>query len=129
MSDGSATLFVRLGGSSKLRDVIDDFVARIFRDVMIGFLFKGKSKERIRELEYRFAAVHLGAPDIQYTGRPLGEAHAASPISSGHFARRKKILEETLTDHGVDPDVIAAWLAHVESLRALVVRPTDACGA
>lgn len=114
------TDFERVGGAEGLRAIIDDFCARVFRDVMIGFLFDGKNQRRIVEMEYRHAAEHLGGP-IAYTGRSMREAHARSPIMGGMFLRRRKILENTLHDHHVDADVIARWLAVVDSLRAQVL--------
>lgn len=115
------TSFERIGGEPALRAIIDDFVDRIFEDVMIGFFFRRASKERIKAMEYQHAAEHLGAP-VRYEGRPLREAHAAHRIFGGHFERRKKILSDVLRAHRVPDDVHEAWLAHVESLRAHVTK-------
>lgn len=123
----ASTDFARLGGASGLRAIIDDFLAQVFADGMIGFLFAAAPKARIREMEYRYAAAHLGGPDT-YDGRALDEAHRASPISGGHFMRRRQILLETLRAHGAPEDVIARWLAHVDAQRALVLgHHVDAC--
>lgn len=120
--------FERLGGEAGLRPIIDDFVARTTRDLMIGFLFARVSVARLNELEYRYAAEHLGAP-VTYNGRPLREAHKSSPISSGHFGRRTMILRETLARHGVPDDIAARWLAHIEAQRGEIVGHfEDACG-
>lgn len=121
------TDFARLGGAAGLRAIIDDFMAQVFADGMIGFLFAAAPKARIRELEFRYAAAHLGGPD-SYDGRPLGEAHRASPISGGHFMRRRQILLETLRAHRAPEDVTGRWLAHVDAQRALVLgHHVDAC--
>lgn len=46
----------------------------------------------------------------------------------GQFNRRLKILERTLEDHGVDPEVRRIWLAHNEKLRAQITRDaSDEC--
>ena len=125
-ADGSD--FARLGGERGLRAIIDDFMTRVFADVMIGFLFAAAPKARIREMEFRYAAAHLGGPTA-YDGRPLDEAHRASPISSGHFARRRQLLDETLSAHAVPDDIRQRWLAHVDAQRALVLAShVDACG-
>ncbi len=108
--------FERLGGEPALRAIIDDFVDRIFDDIMIGFFFRRASRERIKEMEYQHAAEHLGGP-VRYGGRPLRAAHSAHQIFGGHFERRKKILSDVLTEHGVAEDIARAWLAHTESLR------------
>lgn len=115
------TLFDELGGEPVLRKIVDRFVDRVFDDVMIGFFFRNADRERIKQKEYEFAARHLGA-DIEYTGRPIAEAHAAHPIMGGQFMRRLKILEETLREHGVPDAVREHWLAHTEKLRSAVTR-------
>src|SRR5512134_2062353 len=98
-------------GPERLRAVIEDFYSRIFGDVMIGFLFEGKDRQRLIDKEYEMTAKFLGA-DIAYTGKPLREAHARSPILGGHFERRLELLRQTLAAHAVDPEVVTAWIDH-----------------
>ena len=102
-----------------LRAIIADFVDRVFDDVMIGFMFRRASRERLREMEYQHAAEHLGGP-VRYEGRGLREAHAAHRIMGGQFERRKKILADVLVAHQIEVDVRDRWVAHVESLRGMV---------
>lgn len=111
------TAFERIGGEPALRVIIDDFVARVTSDVMIGFFFARVDRARLARMEYEHAAAHLGA-GIAYTGRPLQAAHAAHRIMGGHFARRRELLRQTLVRHAVPDDVIAEWLAHVDALRS-----------
>lgn len=113
--------YQRLGGEPALRAIIDDFVDRAFDDMMIGFFFRNADRARVKDKEFELASSFLGGPH-QYTGRPLREAHAAHPIMGGQFARRRKILEETLQAHGAPEDVIARWLAHTDRLRGQVTR-------
>ncbi|MGF1469748.1 MAG: group 1 truncated hemoglobin [Sandaracinaceae bacterium] len=115
----SPSAFDRLGGEARLRPIIDAFVDRVFDDVMIGFFFRRASRERIKELEYQHAAEHLGGP-VTYRGRPLDVAHRPHRIFGGQFARRMRILEQVLEEHGVPDDVREAWLAHTASLRPLI---------
>lgn len=109
-------------GADKLRAVITDFYDRVFRDVMIGFMFAGKDKQHLIDREWEFAANFLGAPDVKYTGRPLRTAHANHTIFGGHFERRLQILKETMRDHAVDTDVQASWIDHTNALRAQITR-------
>lgn len=117
----NTSLFEQLGGDQRLRQIIDCFVDRIFADAMIGFFFSRASKERIKAKEYEFAAAHLGG-GVEYTGRPLANAHAAHPIQGGQFQRRLQILREVLDEFEVPEPVRAHWIAHTESLRSLVTR-------
>lgn len=112
--------FEELGGMDRLRTLMDDFVSRVFDDVMIGFLFRNASRERVAQMETLFAARMLGAQGIEYPGKSIREAHAPHPIMGGQFMRRQTLLKQTLEHHGVDPAIVSRWLAHNESLRHLV---------
>lgn len=114
-------LYDKIGGD-KLRAVITDFYARVFADVMIGFMFQGRDRHHLIEREWEFVANFLGAPDVKYTGRPMRTAHAQHTIFGGHFERRLQILRETMRDHAVDPDVQAAWIEHTQALRSQITR-------
>jgi hemoglobin len=105
------SLYEQLGGESKLREVIDAFVDRVFDDLMIGFFFASADKARIKQFEFQHASELLGGP-AAYAGRPLRQAHAAHPIRGGHFARRMEILRQVLAAHGVPPEVQQHWIDH-----------------
>jgi truncated hemoglobin YjbI len=118
------SLFEQLGAEPKLRAIVDDFVDRCFDDMMIGFLFTRAERTRIKRFEYEHAAKHLGAP-VEYGGRALDEAHRAHRIFGGQFDRRRQILIETLHDHDTPQEVLDAWIAHQDSLRALITKDSD----
>ena len=113
------SLFEKLGGESRLREIMDTFVDRVFADRMIGFFFRNADRRRIKELEYQLAAKFLGAA-VEYKGRPLGRAHANHPIMGGHFARRRQIFKETLDLYEVPDAIKDALLRHTDSLRAQI---------
>jgi len=115
-----APLFAKIGGAA-LRAVIVDFYKRVFADVMIGFMFAGKDRAHLIEREWELISALLGA-GTKYTGMPMRTAHGKHTIFGGHFERRMQILRETLRDHAVDAEVVAAWLAHSEALRAQITR-------
>lgn len=110
------SLYEKLGGESRLRDIIDTFVDRVFADRMIGFFFRNADRRRIKELEFQLAAGFLGA-EIEYRGRPLEKVHANHPIMGGHFARRRQILSETLDFFEVPDEIKSAILQHTDALR------------
>lgn len=119
----SPTLLERLGGPEALRAIIDDFIDRVTGDIMIGFHFQRVDKTKLKQREYEFAAGHLGGAE-EYTGRPLRSAHAAHRVLGGQFNRRLVLLEQTLRDHDVDPDVIRHWVEHNASLREQITSDT-----
>ena len=114
------TDYERLGGEEGLSAIMEDFVARVFSDVMIGFFFRNASQERITKMETLFAARMLGGKEVKYTGKSIRDAHAAHPIMGGQFMRRQVILRQTLEDHQVPTEIINRWLQHNESLRGQV---------
>ena len=75
------SLFEKIGGD-RLREVLTDFYDRLFSDVMIGFMFKGKDKARLIQKEWELTARMLGA-DVEYEGRGIREVHAPLPIMGG----------------------------------------------
>ena len=124
----SSALFNKIG-SAELRAVITDFYSRVFRDVMIGFMFEGKDRQHLIDREYELVGALLGAPGVTYTGRPMRTAHAQHTIFGGHFERRLQILREVLAEHSIDADVRQAWIDHTLSLRSQITRDTGSeCG-
>jgi hemoglobin len=113
------TLFDHIGADA-LRAVITDFYDRVFADVMIGYMFTGKDKQRLIDLEWELTARFLGGPH-RYTGRPMRDAHAPLRIFGGQFDRRLQLLRNTLADHRIEPAVADAWIDHQIALRDLVV--------
>jgi hemoglobin len=118
------TLFDKIG-PERLRAVIVEFYDRVFADVMIGFHFAGKDKQRLIDKEYELAARMLGASHIPYTGKPMREVHAGHAILGGQFDRRRKILEDVLIAQGVDAEVRETWIAHTNAMRAQITPDKD----
>jgi hemoglobin len=107
-------------GPAKLRAVLTEFYARIYADVMIGFMFQGIARQHLIDREYELTAALLGAPGAAYTGRPMRTAHAPHRIFGGQFERRLQILRETLRDHEVAAEVQQAWIDHQLALRSQI---------
>ncbi|MDX2021054.1 MAG: hypothetical protein SF187_12510 [Deltaproteobacteria bacterium] len=122
MQTQTPSLFERAGGEPVVRPVIRDFVAQMYRDIMIGFFFRGIDEAHLVEREYEFTARFLGAQAVSYGGQPIKAAHSRHLINDGQFARRRQILLEAMIKHGVPEDVRAAWLAHVDEFKAVVVQ-------
>jgi hemoglobin len=114
-----SSLFEALGGEAVLRPLIARFVDRLFDDIMVGYLFRAADRERVKAKEYEFAALHLGAP-VEYTGRPIPDAHRAHRITGGQFMRRLQILKETLAAFQVPAAVSEHWVLHTLSLQAQI---------
>jgi truncated hemoglobin YjbI len=121
------SLYAQLGGESKLRAIIDEFVERLCDDLLIGFFFYKTKRARLKELEYAHAAAFLGA-EVAYAGRPLAQVHKPLRIAGGQFSRRLQILREVLAAHAVPAAVNDAWLAHQQLLRPHIVADPQSVG-
>lgn len=111
--------FEQLGGEARLQEIIGAFVDAVVDDVMIGFFFRNVDRQRLKRLEYEFAAQHLGAT-VKYSGRPISQAHASHRIMGGQFMRRMQILREILERFEVPEAVREHWILHNEKLRPAI---------
>jgi len=118
------TDFDRIGGEQALRAIVDDFIDRVSRDMIVGFFFQGKDLGRIAAREYELAAERMGGP-ARYSGRPLDAAHGKLGINRGHLRRRLVILQAVLRAHGVDDAVAEAWVAHERGLEPQITNRRD----
>jgi hemoglobin len=114
----------RIGGEERLALILDDFVDRMAKDFIIGWLFEGRDLARIKTHELGFASAHLGG-GRRYEGRPLGRVHQPLAINRGMFQRRLALLATVLRDHEVGEDIIERWLAHDRRLEPVVTDGTD----
>jgi truncated hemoglobin YjbI len=63
----------------------------------------------------------MGARE-SYAGLPPAQAHEKlAPILSGHFDRRLRILEQTLSAHGVSEEDTRTWVGFEEAFRDGIV--------
>ncbi len=115
------SLYDDIGGEAGLRRVLTTLYNRLFDDLMVGFLFAGKDKQKLIEHQLWFTARFLGGPS-RYEGKSIPDAHAALPLLSGHFDRRHHLLRQVLTEHDVPEHVAAEWLRVDESLRTAVIK-------
>ncbi len=104
--------------------VVDRFVDRMFDDMIIGFLFVGRDRERIKRHEYSHAAATLGAP-LTYDGRPIVPLHRALKINRGQFRRRLALLRQELDRSGLDAETASAWLDAQQRLEAAITDGSD----
>ncbi|MCB9680917.1 MAG: group 1 truncated hemoglobin [Alphaproteobacteria bacterium] len=116
-----------LGGETGVRALVQAFVDRVFDDMIIGFLFVGKDRDRIVQHELELASVHLGGP-LGYRGRPIGPLHRALRINAGQFRRRLAVLRTVLRERGVAEEVVSRWVAHDQRLQPVVTDGTDCAG-
>ena len=111
----ASELFDKIG-ETKLRAVITDFYDRVFGDVMIGFMFEGKSTQHLIDREYEFTAqlprrATSSTPAGRCARRTRSRRSSAATSSAGcrSCARRCAITRST-------PKSSSVWIDH--TLRA-----------
>lgn len=114
----------RIGGEATVERVITAFIDRVFDDMIIGFMFIGKDKQRIIRHEIEHALQHLGGKS-SYLGRPIPAVHRPLPISHGHFRRRIALLKVVLQENEIPPPVIERWVQANQRLESAVVQGGD----
>jgi hemoglobin len=120
----STSLYEQIGGEAGLRAVLRTLYDRLFDDMMVGFFFAGRDKEKLIEHQLWFTARFLGGPSL-YEGRSLPDAHAPFPILSAHFDRRHQILREVLEEHHVHQAARDEWLRVDQSLKHAIVKSAE----
>jgi hemoglobin len=113
-------------GATRLQAILNDFYLRCFEDVMIGHFFFEKDHDELLKHQLAFTAAMLGGPN-QYEGRPVALIHKPLSIRLAQFMRRRVILREAMAEHGLEPDIIEAWLKIEDRLRSLVLIDDSAC--
>ena len=100
MSNGSTSLYERLGGERAIAAVVQDFYGRVLSDPELAPFFAGVETERLARMQREFFAAALGGP-IRYSGRPLNAVHAGLGIRPRHLARFLEHLMATLADRAL----------------------------
>lgn len=116
-------LYSRIG-EERLGEILKDFYRRMASDLLVGFFFRGKDVDAIAAKQKEFLLRAMGATP-SYSGKPPAQAHETlAPILTGHFDRRLKLLEETLTDHGLSAEDIRTWTGFENAFRDGIVSNT-----
>ncbi len=113
MSDESTKLFERLGGASKLAEVVREMYQRVLSDPELARFFENTSMERLQHMQYQFLASAFDGP-VDYAGVELTAIHRGRGITSHHFAKFCGHFADALEAHGVaerDIDMAMSRLA------------------
>ncbi len=127
-------LLMSLGGShdqqwSRLCVISLRFYQRMHTDIMIGFFFTGRDLTVISKRNAAFLWQSAGrtlpnAPELEASPlkAPKTAHEALPPILQGHFDRRLRLLQELLTQEGLTPENISAWINFEEAFRKQVIQ-------
>jgi hemoglobin len=108
-----------LGSVNKL---VMDFYDRLLDSDEIGRYFDDIEMPRLIDHQTKFIAMLLGGP-VSYSDDQLGNAHKSLGITTTHFEEMKQLLQETLDDHGFEPEDAQSVLNEIEARRPTIVSP------
>lgn len=85
------------------------FYDKIYAHPWIGQFFIGHSQVAIENRQTSFMAGKMGG-QVEYTGKDIRMVHEAMYISAELFALRKKLLDESLREAGLEEELRERWL-------------------
>ena len=117
---GHHTLYDRLGGSSAITAVVDDFVGRCAADGRINGKFARTDVPRLKAKLVEQVSAATGGK-VQYTGRSMRETHDGMGVTAGEFDALVENLATTLNQFGVPQDAQAELVGILGPLRGDIV--------
>lgn len=115
-----ATIFERYGGFSTIRKIVSDFYDRVLDSPSLESYFVGVDIARLVDHQAKFISTITGGP-ANVSNEEIRRAHHRLKISAAHFSEVASLLEETLEDHGMQPEDIAYVMSEVSAREAFVV--------
>ena len=95
-----SSLFERLGGTTAITAVVDDFSARCAHDARINAKFARTDLARLKAMLVDQVSEASGGP-AKYTGRDMKTAHLDMGVTTGEFNALVENLVATLNKFGV----------------------------
>lgn len=116
----SQTLYEKYGGFGTVSRIVMDFYDRLLDSDEVGPYFDNVDMKRLIDHQTKFVASLLGGP-ADFSDARLAQAHRHLDISNADFDEMKRLLNNTLSDHGMASDDCGAVLAEIEARRDQIV--------
>jgi hemoglobin len=114
------SLYYKLGGQKAIKAVVEEFYRRMLEDELVNELFKGIDMNRLKAHQTAFLSYALGGP-VEYDGRTLREGHKGINITSEHYERMIRIMNDTLKTFNVSTDDRIKIESFLRSVKPFVV--------
>ena len=115
------TLFSELGGMPCLERVHRIFYDKLLNHPWLKGFFEGVPRRHLESQQSEFLAGVFGGPKI-YGGRPPKSAHVHLFITEEVFLIRHGLLEESLSEANIRPDLKERWLAYDMRMKKVLVK-------
>ncbi len=124
----SVNLYEQIG-EKRLEAIVERTYNAAFLDPMIGYLFLGKSKARIVEMQLKFLRARFGGPKeyVASGGKDLASAHRGLGLRKGHFYRRIVLLQEAMQEENLPESVQEQWLGWEKKFETLILGTAKTC--
>lgn len=115
-----ATIFQRYGGFAVISRVVLAFYGRVLDSEVLGPYFDAVDMPALIDHQTKFIAYLTGGP-ASYSDEALRRAHAHHAIDRAAFDEMRRLLAETLDQHGFSAPDVEHVMAEIERRAALVV--------
>ena len=119
-----ASLYTRLGGYDAIAAVVDDLLARLRSDALLGRFWTSPrsvdTHNRERQLAVDFVAASAGGPTF-YLGREMKLAHEGMRITKEDYAAFMRCLSATMDAFAVPEPERGEVVAFITSLEPQIV--------
>ena len=116
----STTLYDKYGGFAQVNRIVMAFYDALLDSEEIGPYFDDVDMKRLIDHQTKFISGLLGGP-ASFTDEHLRRAHAHLGVTPDHFDEMKRILHETLQEHGFSPEDADAAIGEIEARRDVIV--------
>ena len=115
------TFLDELGGMPCLERVHKVFYDKLLGHPWLRGFFKGVPRQHLESQQSEFMSGVFGGPKI-YGGRAPKAAHVHMFITEEVFLTRHKLLEQSLIEANIRPDLRERWLAYDMGMKKLLVK-------
>jgi hemoglobin len=115
----STTIYDKYGGFGAINRIVMAFYDTMIDHDELGPYFDDVEMKDLIDHQTKFISALLGGP-ASFEDEHLRHAHTRLKITEAHFDEMKRVLEETLLDHGIETADVAQVIEAVERRRAVV---------
>ncbi len=116
-----ASIFERYGGFAVIRKVVSSFYDEVLASPQLSHHFAHVDMRDLISHQTQFMSFVMGGPGTNYTDDALLRVHAPLNISHAELLEMRRLLRETLEDHGFADADIAAIDRQLDARSASIV--------
>ena len=115
------SLYEKYGGFGSVSRVVMAFYDKLLDSDELGDFFDDVDMKRLIDHQTKFIAFLLGGP-ADFSDQRLEQQHRHLNITDSDFDEMKRMLGETLEEHGFEAEDAAAALGAIEARRSQIVK-------